>query len=71
MGIDLVRPNRIQTLIKVIFAPCIVRRCTPVHAQEQLLDVQKQAICVQTLIEDKLRHCNVICFCFYLFFYIY
>nr|CAD2192435.1 unnamed protein product [Meloidogyne enterolobii] len=42
--------------LAVIFAPCIVRRNTTVHAQEQLMDVQKQAICVQTLIEDKLHH---------------
>lgn len=26
-----------------------------VHAQEQLMDVQKQAVCVQTLIEEKLK----------------
>ncbi|KAL3088833.1 hypothetical protein niasHS_009125 [Heterodera schachtii] len=45
--------------LAVIFAPCIVRRNTStIHAQEQLMDVQKQAICVQTLIEDKLRHCQ-------------
>ncbi|KAI3421294.1 hypothetical protein GPALN_014914 [Globodera pallida] len=45
--------------LAVIFAPCIVRRnTTTMHAQEQLMDVQKQAICVQTLIEDKLRHCQ-------------
>uniref|UniRef100_A0AC34Q3T1 Uncharacterized protein n=1 Tax=Panagrolaimus sp. JU765 TaxID=591449 RepID=A0AC34Q3T1_9BILA len=39
----------------VIFAPCILRRNIVVHAQEQLLDVQKQVICVQTLIEEKLK----------------
>lgn len=42
--------------LSVIFAPCILRRCGTVqHAQEQLIDVQKQAICVQALIEEKLR----------------
>ncbi|KAI1717345.1 rhoGAP domain-containing protein [Ditylenchus destructor] len=41
--------------LSVIFAPCILRRSQPVHAQEQLMDVQKQAICVQALIEEKLR----------------
>lgn len=41
--------------LAVIFAPCILRRNQPVHAQEQLEDVQKQAICVQMLIEEKLR----------------
>jgi len=41
--------------LAVIFAPCILRRNIVVHAQEQLLDVQKQVICVQTLIEEKLR----------------
>lgn len=41
--------------LAVIFAPCILRRTETVHAQEQLQDVQKQAICVQMLIEEKLR----------------
>jgi len=41
--------------LAVIFAPCILRRNGCVHAQEELQDVQKQAICVQTLIEEKLR----------------
>lgn len=41
--------------LSVIFAPCILRRSQSVHAQEQLMDVQRQAVCVQTLIEEKLR----------------
>ncbi|CAD5206531.1 unnamed protein product [Bursaphelenchus okinawaensis] len=41
--------------LAVIFAPCILRRNQAVHAQEQLEDVQKQAVCVQMLIEEKLR----------------
>lgn len=41
--------------LSVIFAPCILRRNQAVHAQEQLMDVQKQATCVQMLIEEKLR----------------
>ncbi|KAH7730130.1 myosin VA [Aphelenchoides avenae] len=41
--------------LALIFAPCILRRSQTVHAQEQLADVQKQAICVQTLVEEKLR----------------
>lgn len=41
--------------LAVIFAPCILRRDQMVHDQEQLMDVQKQAVCVQTLIEDKLK----------------
>uniref|UniRef100_A0A0N4ZU59 Myosin motor domain-containing protein n=1 Tax=Parastrongyloides trichosuri TaxID=131310 RepID=A0A0N4ZU59_PARTI len=41
--------------LALIFAPCILRRQQTVHAQEQLQDVHKQAICVQTLIEEKLR----------------
>uniref|UniRef100_A0A915CYE7 Uncharacterized protein n=1 Tax=Ditylenchus dipsaci TaxID=166011 RepID=A0A915CYE7_9BILA len=38
--------------LAVIFAPCILRNTHSVHAQEQLMDVQKQAICVQALIEE-------------------
>lgn len=41
--------------LAVIFAPCILRRSQYIHAQDQLIDIQKQAICVQTLIEEKLR----------------
>uniref|UniRef100_A0A0K0EKS2 Myosin motor domain-containing protein n=1 Tax=Strongyloides stercoralis TaxID=6248 RepID=A0A0K0EKS2_STRER len=41
--------------LALIFAPCILRRQQAVHAQEQLQDVHKQAICVQTLIEEKLK----------------
>jgi myosin-9 len=41
--------------LAVIFAPCILRRNQAVHAQEQLQDVQKQAMCVQMLIEEKLK----------------
>ncbi|CAD5209411.1 unnamed protein product [Bursaphelenchus xylophilus] len=45
--------------LAVIFAPCILRRNQAVHAQEQLEDVQKQAVCVQMLIEEKLRQYKV------------
>ncbi|CAJ0594314.1 unnamed protein product [Cylicocyclus nassatus] len=41
--------------LALIFGPCILRRQDSVHAQEQLNDVSRQAICVQTLIEEKLR----------------
>ncbi|VDM63316.1 unnamed protein product [Angiostrongylus costaricensis] len=41
--------------LAIIFGPCILRRQDSVHAQEQLSDVSKQAICVQTLIEEKLK----------------
>uniref|UniRef100_A0A914XBB0 Unconventional myosin-IXb n=2 Tax=Plectus sambesii TaxID=2011161 RepID=A0A914XBB0_9BILA len=41
--------------LALIFAPCLLRRNQVVHAQEQLLDVNRQAICVQALIEEKLR----------------
>ncbi|PIO53480.1 hypothetical protein TELCIR_25184 [Teladorsagia circumcincta] len=41
--------------LALIFGPCILRRQDNVHAQEQLNDVTRQAICVQTLIEEKLR----------------
>uniref|UniRef100_A0A158P6T6 Myosin motor domain-containing protein n=1 Tax=Angiostrongylus cantonensis TaxID=6313 RepID=A0A158P6T6_ANGCA len=41
--------------LAIIFGPCILRRQDGVHAQEQLSDVSKQAICVQTLIEEKLK----------------
>ncbi|VDO57486.1 unnamed protein product [Haemonchus placei] len=41
--------------LALIFGPCILRRQDNVHAQEQLNDVSRQAICVQTLIEEKLR----------------
>ncbi|CAI4221277.1 unnamed protein product [Auanema sp. JU1783] len=41
--------------LALIFGPCILRRQETVHAQEQLNDVSRQAICVQTLIEEKLR----------------
>ncbi|KAK0423351.1 hypothetical protein QR680_008098 [Steinernema hermaphroditum] len=41
--------------LALIFAPCIMRRGFVVHAQDQLQDINKQAICVQTLIEEKLK----------------
>ncbi|KAJ1362932.1 hypothetical protein KIN20_022659 [Parelaphostrongylus tenuis] len=41
--------------LAIIFGPCILRRQDSVHAQEQLSDVSRQAICVQTLIEEKLK----------------
>lgn len=41
--------------LAVIFAPCILRRSQCIHAQDQLLDVQKQAICVQALVDEKLK----------------
>ncbi|TKR95998.1 hypothetical protein L596_010082 [Steinernema carpocapsae] len=41
--------------LALIFAPCIMRREFVVHAQDQLQDINKQAICVQTLIEEKLK----------------
>ncbi|KAI6221305.1 hypothetical protein M3Y99_01559100 [Aphelenchoides fujianensis] len=41
--------------LSVIFAPCILRRNQPVHAQDQLLDVKKQGVIVQMMIEEKLR----------------
>ncbi|VDM96149.1 unnamed protein product [Thelazia callipaeda] len=41
--------------LAVIFAPCILRSNQTMHAQDQLRDVERQAICVQTLIEAKLR----------------
>ncbi|KAK6730480.1 hypothetical protein RB195_007130 [Necator americanus] len=41
--------------LALIFGPCILRRQDSVHAQEQLNDVSRQAICVQTLIEEKLK----------------
>ncbi|CAD6184254.1 unnamed protein product [Caenorhabditis auriculariae] len=42
--------------LALIFAPCVLRRQDFVHAQEQLNDVSRQAVCVQTLIDEKLRH---------------
>uniref|UniRef100_A0A915PKD8 Uncharacterized protein n=1 Tax=Setaria digitata TaxID=48799 RepID=A0A915PKD8_9BILA len=41
--------------LALIFAPCILRTNQTMHAQDQLRDVERQAICVQTLIEAKLR----------------
>ncbi|VDD95614.1 unnamed protein product [Enterobius vermicularis] len=41
--------------LALIFAPCILRSNQSVHAQEQLRDVNRQAICVQALIEEKLK----------------
>uniref|UniRef100_A0A158Q830 Myosin motor domain-containing protein n=1 Tax=Elaeophora elaphi TaxID=1147741 RepID=A0A158Q830_9BILA len=41
--------------LALIFAPCILRTNQTLRAQDQLRDVQRQAICVQTLIEEKLR----------------
>lgn len=41
--------------LALIFAPCLLRRNETVHAQEQLNDVSRQAVCVQTLIEEKLK----------------
>ncbi|KAI6222187.1 hypothetical protein M3Y95_00958000 [Aphelenchoides besseyi] len=41
--------------LSVIFAPCILRRNQAVHAQEQLMDVKKQGVIVQMMIEEKLR----------------
>lgn len=41
--------------LAVIFAPCILRSNQTMHAQDQLRDVNRQAICVQALIEEKLR----------------
>lgn len=47
--------------LAVIFAPSILRKSHYVHAQDQLINVQKQAICVQTLIEEKLRqYCKML-----------
>ncbi|VDO67255.1 unnamed protein product [Onchocerca flexuosa] len=41
--------------LALIFAPCILRTNQAMRAQDQLRDVERQAICVQTLIEEKLR----------------
>lgn len=41
--------------LALIFAPCILRSNQTMHAQDQLRDVNRQAICVQALIEEKLR----------------
>ncbi|VDK27731.1 unnamed protein product [Gongylonema pulchrum] len=41
--------------LALIFAPCILRSNQAQHAQDQLRDVTRQAICVQALIEEKLR----------------
>uniref|UniRef100_A0A0N5AB03 Rho-GAP domain-containing protein n=1 Tax=Syphacia muris TaxID=451379 RepID=A0A0N5AB03_9BILA len=41
--------------LALIFAPCILRSNQSAHAQEQLRDVNRQAICVQALIEEKLK----------------
>ncbi|VDM37296.1 unnamed protein product [Toxocara canis] len=45
--------------LALIFAPCILRSNQSVHAQEQLRDVNRQAICVQALIDEKLRQFRV------------
>uniref|UniRef100_F1KQ35 Myosin-IXb n=1 Tax=Ascaris suum TaxID=6253 RepID=F1KQ35_ASCSU len=45
--------------LALIFAPCILRSNQSVHAQEQLHDVNRQAICVQALIDEKLRQFRV------------
>ncbi|MCP9259990.1 Unconventional myosin-IXb [Dirofilaria immitis] len=41
--------------LALIFAPCILRTNQTMRAQDQLRDIERQAICVQTLIEEKLR----------------
>lgn len=41
--------------LALIFAPCILRNNQIVHAQEQLRDINRQAICVQSLIDGKLK----------------
>uniref|UniRef100_A0AAF5RX01 Uncharacterized protein n=1 Tax=Wuchereria bancrofti TaxID=6293 RepID=A0AAF5RX01_WUCBA len=41
--------------LALIFAPCILRTNQTLRAQDQLRDVERQAICVQALIEEKLR----------------
>lgn len=41
--------------LALIFAPCILRTNQTLHAQDQLRDIERQAICVQALIEEKLR----------------
>ncbi|VDK70855.1 unnamed protein product [Litomosoides sigmodontis] len=41
--------------LALIFAPCILRTNQALRAQDQLRDVERQAICVQALIEEKLR----------------
>ncbi|EJD74213.1 hypothetical protein LOAG_18439 [Loa loa] len=43
------------TNLALIFAPCILRTNQKLRAQDQLRDVERQAICVQALIEEKLR----------------
>ncbi|KAF8367210.1 hum-7 [Pristionchus pacificus] len=41
--------------LALIFGPCLMRRKESVHAQDQLQDVNRQAICVASLVEEKLR----------------
>ncbi|GMT28295.1 hypothetical protein PFISCL1PPCAC_19592 [Pristionchus fissidentatus] len=41
--------------LALIFGPCLMRRKESVHAQDQLQDVNRQAICVAALVEEKLR----------------
>ncbi|CAG9541021.1 unnamed protein product [Cercopithifilaria johnstoni] len=41
--------------LALIFAPCILRTNQTLRAQDQLRDVERQAVCVQALIEEKLR----------------
>ncbi|PAV67559.1 hypothetical protein WR25_06711 [Diploscapter pachys] len=41
--------------LALIFGPCILRRHESIHAQDQLSDVTRQAVCIQTLIEEKMR----------------
>lgn len=41
--------------MSLIFGPCILRRHESIHAQDQLSDVTRQAVCIQTLIEEKMK----------------
>ncbi|CAJ0568270.1 unnamed protein product, partial [Mesorhabditis spiculigera] len=41
--------------LALVFGPCLMRRQHAVHAQDTLIDVSRQAVCVQALIEEKLR----------------
>ncbi|CAJ0954851.1 unnamed protein product, partial [Mesorhabditis belari] len=45
--------------LALIFGPCLMRRQHAVHAQDTLVDVSRQAVCVQALIEEKLRQYRV------------
>ena len=41
--------------LAIIFAPCILRTNKPRQAQESLLDVSRETLCIETIITEQLK----------------